>query len=245
MTYYAIGDIHGQIDMLRAAHGRIAADRAANGDLSAPVIHLGDLTDRGPDSRAVIQHLIDGIARGEPWVVIKGNHDRMFAGYLDDRTHHDPSLNRDLTWRNPRLGGLMTLASYGVDADERRDAARVHAEALAAVPQSHRDFLAALPLTLTTDDLLFVHAGIRPGIPLSRQEENDLLWIRQDFLPDTTDHGRLVVHGHTVTRRPLHAGNRVNLDTGAGFGDPLTAAVFEGRDVWVLGDHGRVPLRPA
>jgi len=244
MTLYAIGDIHGQSDMLRAAHDRIAADRARHAAADAPVIHLGDLPDRGPDTKGVIQHLIDGIAAGEPWVVLKGNHDRMFSRYLDHPRNHDPRLRGDLHWRHPRLGGLTTLASYGVDADMARDQAVVHDETLAAVPPAHRAFLADRPLTHLTDDLLFVHAGIRPGVPLAAQREDDLVWIRDEFLPDRRDHGRLVVHGHTVVAAPEHAGNRVNLDSGAGYGHPLTVAVFEAREVWVLTETGRVSLRP-
>jgi len=244
MTFYAIGDIHGQYDMLRAAHDRIAADRARHASTDAPVIHLGDLSDRGPDVRGVIQHLIDGIAAGEPWIVLKGNHDRMFSRYLTNWRHEDVRLRGDLHWRHPRLGGMTTLASYDVDGDMNRDQNAVHAEALAAVPEAHRAFLDSHPLTHATDDLLFVHAGIRPGVPLEQQREDDLVWIRDDFLPDRRDHGRLVVHGHTVVDAPEHMGNRVNLDSGAGFAHPLTAAVFEGRKVWVLTDKGRVPLQP-
>jgi serine/threonine protein phosphatase 1 len=244
MTVYAIGDVHGQYDMLRAAHDRIETDRARHGTPDAPVIHLGDLPDRGPNTKAVIQHLIDGIAAGQPWVVLKGNHDRMFSTYLTDWRREDPRLRAELHWRHPRLGGMATLASYGVDADMARDQPEVHREALAAVAPVHRAFLDNRPLTHLTDDLLFVHAGIRPGVPLDQQHENDLVWIRDEFLPDRRDHGRLVVHGHTVVETPEHAGNRVNLDSGAGYGHPLTAAVFEGRDVWVLTDAGRVPLRP-
>ena len=244
MTLYAIGDIHGQIDMLRAAHDRIAADRAREGTPDAPLIHLGDLCDRGPDSRGVIQYLMDGMAQGAPWTVIKGNHDRMFHRFIDDATHHEARLHEGLTWRHQRLGGLTTLASYGVDGDERRSAADIAADMVDAIPQAHRDFLVSRPLTYQTDDLFLAHAGVRPGVPLDQQAEEDLVWIRHDFLPDTRDYGPLVVHGHTVTDAPEHAGNRVNLDTGAGYGKPLTAAVFEGRQVWVLTDTGRRPLTP-
>ena len=109
MRVYAIGDIHGQIGMLHAAHERIAADRRRTGDTKAPVVHLGDLTDRGPDSKGVIQFIIDGIDRGEPWLTVKGNHDRMFAGYLNDPTYHDPRLTAKLDWLHPRLGGIETV----------------------------------------------------------------------------------------------------------------------------------------
>lgn len=241
---YAIGDIHGQLDMLRAAHARIAADRQACGDPDAVVVHLGDLCDRGPNSAGVIQFLIDGIARGEPWRVIKGNHDKLFLDFLQSASLHDGNFRAELTWLHTMLGGADTLASYGIQDAKHRPLEDLHAAAGAMVPPSHRDFLAGLPLFLETDDLILVHAGIRPGVPMSEQVEDDLVWIRYDFLDDTRDHGKLVVHGHTPVDAPMHFGNRVALDTGAGFFNPLTAAVFEGRDCWVLTDTGRVPLPP-
>jgi serine/threonine protein phosphatase 1 len=244
MTVYAIGDIHGQLEMLRAAHARIAADKARHGTAAAPVVHLGDLTDRGPDSRGVIDHLIGGIENGAPWIVLKGNHDRMFHGFLSDPAYHDPRLRAGLSWLDPRLGGDTTLASYGVRVGGVRALRDIRAEAADRVPERHLEFLAGLPLTHVTDAAVFVHAGIRPGVPLADQHEDDLVWIRDGFLEDPRDHGRLVVHGHTALQRPAHFGNRVDLDTGAGYGRPLTAAVFEGRACAILTDAGRVPLLP-
>ncbi len=242
---YAIGDVHGHLDELVRAHRRVAADRRGTGDLEAPVVHLGDLVDRGPESAEVIEYLLMGLAAGEPWVTLRGNHDEMFLLFLEDPLAHPPGLRAGLTWLDRRLGGRATLASYWVDASEGRDPATVAAEARARVPIAHQEFLAALPYSFETTDAIFVHAGIRPGVPLARQSPEDLTWIRKGFLDDWTDHGRLVVHGHTVVDRPEHRGNRVNIDTGAGYGQPLTAVVLEGRDVWVLTEAGRVPLRPA
>jgi len=242
MRYYAIGDIHGQLDMLRRAHDRIAADRAACGDSDAPVVHLGDFNDRGPDTAGVIQALMDGIADGLPWWVLKGNHDRMFAGFMGDHSHQDPKLWHELTWLHPRLGGVETLASYGVEGASHRPILDVHLEAADAVPDAHIEFLNSLPLYHETEELIFVHAGIRPGVPMNRQTEHDLVWIRDGFLEDDTDHGKLVVHGHTALEQPTHFGNRIDLDSGAGYFRPLTAVVFEGRDCWILTERGRVPL---
>ncbi len=244
MRTYAIGDIHGQRALLEAAHARIAADRARTGDDTAPVVHVGDLVDRGPDSAGVLARLVAGIAAGEPWVVLCGNHDRMFAGFLTDPAWHDPGLRADLGWLNPRLGGDTTLASYGVTDVAGRPLAAVHADAVAVVPASHRALLAGLPYWYLRGDVLFVHAGIRPGVDLRDQTDTDLVWIRGSFLTDTRDHGALVVHGHTHIDAPRHYGNRVNIDSGAAFGGPLTAIVIEDRDVFVLADHGREPLRP-
>lgn len=242
MTIYAIPDIHGRAEALDAAHERIAADRAREGAGGAPVVHLGDLTDRGPDSRGVIERLVAGLARGEPWIVLRGNHDRMFLNFVRDGLATDGVLREDATWLHPALGGCETLASYGVRAEGPVE--RVSEAARAAVPEAHVAFMAERPLWHVTEDLLFVHAGIRPGFPLDRQAEDDLVWIRDEFLFDERDHGRLVVHGHTVVDVPTHFGNRVALDAGAGYGRPLVAAVFEGREAWVLEEDGRVPLRP-
>lgn len=245
MRSYAIGDIHGHLDRLREAHARIAADRARTGDSEAPVIHLGDLVDRGPDCRGVLQFLIDGLAEGQPWLVLKGNHDRLFARFLDDPRAPDPRLRAGLSWLHPALGGAATLASYGVANPGDRPVGKVHADAVRLVPEAHRAFLAGLPLWHRRGAALFVHAGIRPGVPLQVQVEDDLVWIREPFLSDTREHGFLVVHGHTAIETPMHCGNRVNIDTRAGYGGPLTAIVVEGRDVWVLAEDGREPLRPA
>lgn len=244
MITYAIGDIHGHIDLLRAAHDRIATDRARHGTGDAPVIHLGDLVDRGPDCRAVIGHLMAGMATGEPWEALKGNHDRMFTGFLDDMHHHDEGLRADLSWLHPRLGGSATLASYGVRNAADRPIAPVHAEAVAAVPLAHRAFLKHRPTWLQRGEVVFVHAGIRPGVAMRDQRETDLVWIRAGFLEDPRDHGFLVVHGHTALDHATHYGNRVNIDTSAAYGGPLTAIVLEGRSAFILGDQGRVPLTP-
>jgi serine/threonine protein phosphatase 1 len=244
MRTYAIGDVHGRLDLLRAAHDRIAADRARVGDAGAPVVHVGDLVDRGPDSAGVIDFLLAGIGAGAPWLVLKGNHDRMFERFLDDPDAAEPGLRADLSWLHPRIGGAATLAAYGVRAPADRPMRRVHADAVAAVPAAHREFLAGLPLLAQRGEAVFVHAGIRPGLPLEAQAETDLLWIRGGFLDDTRDHGVLVVHGHTAIDRATHHGNRVNLDSGAAYGGPLSAVAIEGRAVWLLTDAGRVPLRP-
>jgi serine/threonine protein phosphatase 1 len=243
MRTYAIGDIHGHLEKLIAAHGRIAADRARTGDDGAPVVHLGDLVDRGPNSAGVIGHLIAGIAAGSPWVVLKGNHDRMMTLFLQDNPARDPRLRAQFAWLDPTLGGIETLASYGVALGFHRPN-EVHAAARASVPQAHVTFLAGLPTSYRRGRCLFVHAGIRPGIPLEAQSEDDLLWIRGEFHHDRRNHGALVIHGHTPVDAPEHHGNRVNLDSGAAFGGPLTAAVIEDEAVYLLTDNGREPLLP-
>lgn len=242
MQSYAIGDIHGQYDLMMRAFDRIEADRAREGSPESPVVVLGDLVDRGPNSAGVIAHLFDRQAVGENLIVLKGNHDRMFSIFLDDPFGRDPRLRAEFTWMHPRLGGPETLASYGIREPANRPTAQVHAEALAAMPPEHRTWLAQLPGFYRRDAAIFVHAGIRPGVPLAEQTEDDLLWIRADFLDDPRDHGALIVHGHTALDAPTHYGNRLNLDSSAGYGGPLSAAVIEGRQAWLLTDRGRVAL---
>lgn len=241
MRSYAIGDIHGHLDLLIDLHARIAGDQGTD---DAPIIHVGDLVDRGPDSKGVIEYLRAGIAAGKNWIVLKGNHDRMFAGYLSDISYEDDGLREGLNYLHYKIGGAATLASYGIKNAADRRLKPVHAEAVAAVPQAHRDFLAALPTHHPHGEAMFVHAGVRPGVPLDQQSETDLLWIRSPFLEDRLDHGPLIVHGHTAIDKPRHYGNRINLDSGAAYGGPLSAVVIEGRDVWHLTPDGRVLLVP-
>lgn len=237
---YAIGDIHGHLDLLRAAHDLIAADMARHGP--GPVIHLGDLVDRGPDSRGVIDFLIAGLAQGHDWIILKGNHDRMFARFLRDPWEPEPGLRAELSWLHPRLGGADTLRSYGVASAGDRPVEKVHAEAVEAVPQAHVDFLTARPTLHLAGEAAFVHAGIRPGIALSEQTETDLVWIRDPFLTATESFGPLIVHGHTALDQPTHYGNRLNLDSGAAYGGPLSAVVIEGREASLLAPSGRQKL---
>ncbi len=245
MRAYAIGDIHGQLDLLRAAHALIDADRAAIGDIDAPVVHIGDLVDRGPDSAGVIEHLLSGIEHGQNWVVLKGNHDRMMEMFLRDYPMVDTQLLVTYNWLHPGIGGVETLESYGVDVPDGIRTYQLHPAARAAVPDAHRHFLAQLPAMYRLGDLCFVHAGIRPGVPLEDQTEDDLCWIRGEFHRSTADHGPLIVHGHTPVDQATHYGNRVNIDTGAGHGKALSAVVIEGREVWLLTPDGRVPVMRA
>jgi serine/threonine protein phosphatase 1 len=240
MHLYAIGDIHGHLGLLQAAHELIATDMAQHGP--GQVIHVGDLVDRGPDSRDVIDYLMQGQGQGQDWVVLKGNHDRMFTRFLRDPAEQDPGLKSEYSWLHPRLGGATTLASYGVAKADDRPVAKVHADARAAVPRAHLDYLDALPTSHLAGEALFVHAGIRPGVPLDQQTETDLLWIRDAFLIEAVSFGPLVVHGHTAIDQATHYGNRINLDSGAAYGGPLSAVVIEGREAALLTPQGRRKL---
>ncbi|SFJ12104.1 metallophosphoesterase family protein [Jannaschia pohangensis] len=244
---YAIGDLHGYADQFDRTLALVEADGGAD----APIVFLGDYVDRGPDARGVLDRLIAGVDQGRNWTVLLGNHDRMFLRFLRSGDIHDPAIKSGKSWLHPALGGPTTLASYGVStphtadmANERGDAARkeLRAAALEAVPETHLSFLENLPRIHITDAQVFVHAGIRPGLPLGMQVEDDLIWIREPFLTDRRDHLRLVVHGHTPVDTPTHYGNRLNLDTGAGYGHPATAALVDGTRAWAVTGAGRVPI---
>ena len=234
---YVIPDIHGYLDKLEAALLLVELEAGVD----ARIVFLGDLVDRGPDSRGVIETVRKGIAQGRDWTVIRGNHDQLFLEFLDSGQITSPHLRDPMTWISKTMGAQDTLASYGITAtedDPNWDAARQ------AVPVAHRDFLASLPLWLKTDELLFVHAGVEPGVPVEDNSPEQLMWMREPFLSDPRDHGRLVVHGHSPVDWPEHHGNRVALDGGAGWGRTLHVAVFEGRDCWLLDDQGRHALQP-
>lgn len=251
MRIYAIGDIHGRLELLKSAHALIAADEAAHGGGGGgdgggggQVVHVGDLLDRGPDSRGVVELLMQGQAEGRPWIVLRGNHDRFLPRFARQPGWIDPGLASGRHWLDhASLGGTETLASYGVDYDGDHD--RAHAEVLRAVPEAQLRWLETLPLWHLSPDALFVHAGIRPGVDLAQQTEQDLLWIRGGFLDDRSDHGTLVVHGHTVVDHVTDFGNRLAIDTGAAYGGPLSVVVFDGAWPQLLTPGGRARIARA
>ncbi|MGR3792924.1 metallophosphoesterase [Vannielia sp. SX4] len=245
MRVYAIGDIHGHLDKLKAVHALIEADRTRTGDSDALVVHVGDLVDRGPDSAGVLGYLAKGVAQGKPWVILKGNHDRMMRRFLEPDRLRDPS-RPDLHWLQPNIGGRSTLESYGIDTDPARGKEAIHRDARAAVPEAHVALLDGMATHHLMPGLFFVHAGVRPGVRFANQVEDDLVWIREPFLSDPRDHGRLVVHGHSPVAAATHYGNRLNIDSAAAYGGPLSAVVIEGEDLSVslLTEAGRSPLVP-
>jgi len=137
---------------------------------------------------------------------------------------------------------METLESYGVDISKNSVVRDIHNQSRAIVPKEHIEFLNSLKYSFQEGELFFVHAGIRPGVPIAQQNKDDLLWIRNEFHEYTEPHPLLIVHGHTPVDAARHYGNRVNLDTGSGYGDSLTTAVFEGKRCWLLTDSGRFEL---
>lgn len=241
---YAIGDIHGDLEQLLEAHMRVKADALCHGYKDYEIVHVGDLVDRREDSCGVIEYLMTGLENNEPWIVLKGNHDRLFYRFLDDPHQRDPVLRPDYTWLTPKMGGLDTLRSYGVYADENYDLETLHKEAVARVPAKHKAFLEALPLSYEAGDFLFVHAGIKPKVPLVEQTEDDLLWIRAPFHEYLAPHPKIIVHGHTSIDEVTHYGNRINIDTGAAWGNELSTIVIDANDAFLVGEDGRELLVP-
>lgn len=213
---YAIGDIHGCDGQLAALHAQIAEDAAARPAQRTTVIHLGDYVDRGPDSAAVLDRLLGPApVPGAELVTLLGNHEVM----LLDTCEPHPHPGALPFWLDN--GGAATLASYGLDPDDPG--------ALAAIPPQHLDLLRHCPLSFEAGDYLFVHAGVRPGVPPDRQDPFDLVWIREPFLSYEGDLPQVVVHGHTPTEAPAVRPHRIGIDTGACFGGPLTCVVLEGQ----------------
>jgi serine/threonine protein phosphatase 1 len=222
---YAVGDIHGRLDLLRDllqliaddAHTRSQATRRA-------LVFLGDYVDRGPDSSGVVARLIAGAVPGFDTYFLKGNHEAILLNFLGDPLHLDHWLMN---------GGQATLESYGVDTRGLAEAG-ASKEAwretfAAALPETHLRFFRTLRLSVTIGDYLFVHAGVRPGVPLAAQSEDDLVWIRRPFLDHAGPFGKFVVHGHTPGLLPVIRPNRIGIDTGAVFSDRLTALRLEDR----------------
>ena len=219
MRVYAIGDVHGCDGLLAEAHAKIAAELAARPAPDHRVIHVGDYSDRGPDSAGVIGRLARLSAENPHIVCLRGNHDDLLLDFLDDPLGVGPTFLAN--------GGGATLASYGITTGGRSLAGL--AEQLAqAMPPGHRTFLAALTYTARFGDYFFCHAGVRPGVPLDAQDPYDLVWIREEFLFDERDLGAVIVHGHTPSTTPQVRRNRIGIDTGAVFGGPLTVLVLEG-----------------
>jgi serine/threonine protein phosphatase 1 len=225
---YGIGDVHGRLDLLRDLLARIARDDSGRPPAKTFIVMLGDLIDRGPDSKGVIDYLLAHAEGPARMVFIKGNHEELFLRVLDG---DEEVVNDWLTY-----GGYECAESYGVSQGSTLNSTpgEIIERLRASVPPSHRKFLADMADTFRFGDYLFVHAGIRPGVPVDEQAGKDLRWIREGFLDDRTDHGLVVIHGHTIVDGPEEHVNRIALDTGAYKNGVLTAIGLEGSRRWFV-----------
>ena len=229
---YAIGDIHGRADLLDKILHKIEADSVGRGPARRVIVFLGDLIDRGPQSAEVVDRLRHLTLPSTRLVFLAGNHEEVLLRILDG----DARLLGD--WL--RFGGAECLRSYGTDPDRIRALSPRRAiEAVrSAIPQDHVEFLKGFDDTFRAGDYLFVHAGIRPGVPLVEQVPADLRWIREPFLGDPADHGFVIVHGHTIREQVEERVNRIGIDTGAYRFGVLTALGLEGDSRWFLQTGG-------
>ena len=219
---YAVGDVHGRRDLIEAMHDRIGEEIARDGVADWRIVHLGDYVDRGPDTAGVLDFLTSRIA-GEPRIVaLAGNHDVALVDFL---------AHGDRTQMFRRFGGNDTARSYGTHVDFATAAtAEAGRQALArAMPQAHLDFLSGLPRAVAFGDFFFCHAGIRPSVPLERQDLEHLIGIREPFLSHPGLHPKVIVHGHTPHDEAELMPNRVDLDTLAYASGRLTALAVDGR----------------
>lgn len=223
---YAVGDIHGRADLFAALIEGIEADDAERGPAETIVILLGDLVDRGPDSAGVIVLARDWQSRRDVRILM-GNHEEIFLDALE---------SEEVMRHFLRFGGRETLLSYPVDplAYGRADLAGVCELARAAIPQADLAFVRSFADRVRLGDYLFVHAGIRPGVPLDAQRLGDLRWIRETFLNHADSFGPVVVHGHTIYAEPEVRHNRIGIDTGAYASGRLTALGLEGTSRWTI-----------
>ena len=222
MRLYAIGDVHGMDAMLVEAHEKIADDLAARQVADHRIVHIGDYVDRGADSKAVIDRLARLTAADPRVVCLMGNHDEMMLAFLTDPLPMGPDWLRN--------GGGTTLRDYGIAvpaAATRLNLPALAARLVEAMPPAHRAFLDGLRRSVRFGDFFFCHGGIRPGVALDSQTDEDLVWMREPFLSSDRDHGAVVVHGHTPQHAPEVRPNRINIDTGAVYGGPLTVLALE------------------
>ncbi|MEQ1937413.1 metallophosphoesterase [Mesorhizobium sp. CN5-321] len=232
MALYAIGDIHGRLDLLAAMHEAIAAEIARDRPADWRIVHLGDYVDRGPDSSGVIEFLVEAGRRDRRNLFLAGNHELGMLDFL---------AKPDLNGLFARYGGPATARSYGVDI-EQGSAQEAAAALAAAMPSAHMDFLHRLAFSASFGDFFFCHAGIKPGVPLENQSERDLVWIREPFLTSPDLHPKLVVHGHTPGPEAEIMPNRVNIDTLAWSSGRLTALAMAGagKSIIEVSENGAV-----
>lgn len=221
---YAIGDVHGRLDLLQLMAEKIKKDIKRLPKAETTEIYLGDYIDRGQNSSGVINWLTTETNICDHRICLRGNHELYPLTFMSDHNIYGQ-------WKY--LGGRETLISYNLNVPlfVEDDAVRyLQQKFIEAMPDEHVAFLTGLPNTHTVGDYFFVHAGVRPGIALDKQRQDDLLWIREDFLESRYDFGKVIVHGHTPVENPETLFNRVNIDTGAYATNILTCLVLEGSE---------------
>lgn len=225
---YVIGDVHGRLDLLRDLLAKVEEHAGTLPHNAAThVILLGDLIDRGEQSREVLGFVYEAQQRSDRLIVLLGNHEDMMLKALD-RT---PGALR--AWM--RIGGKATVRSFGLEPPDAAEDSRAYAERLAReVPQEWVEWLRRLPLNAVSGSYMFCHAGVRPGVALKKQARTDLLWIREEFLTNETNHGAVIVHGHSIANDVEFRANRIGIDTGAYRTGVLTALYLEGEKRQIL-----------
>ncbi len=226
---YAVGDVHGHLDLLSQMRDMISEDVKADRRERNVIVYLGDYIDRGPDSRGVVELLLNEPLVGIEEIHLKGNHEDFMLQFLDD------PLIGEQWYLN---GGDTTLASYGVERTVMTEGSdrfiAVRDRLRSKLPVEHLAFLRSLAMYHVEGDYLFVHAGIRPGRPMEKQEAHDVMWIRGEFLSSDADHGYCVVHGHSISPEPELRRNRIGIDTGAFYTGRLTGLVLDGAERRIL-----------
>lgn len=227
---YGVGDIHGRLDLLRDMHEQINQDAGARDADDFVVVYIGDYIDRGPSSRQVLDLLINGPLPGTRQVFLLGNHEQSMLSFING----DRALGE--AWIN--FGGDATVVSYAAppsaDHAVSRDLALLHEQLLVQLPPEHLKFLKNLKHSFVCGTYLFVHAGIRPRRALERQDLDDMLWIREEFLESPVDHGYIVIHGHSIVDAVEFNGNRIAIDTGAYATGRLSCVVLDHESCKVL-----------
>ena len=226
---YAVGDIHGRADLLKRLHDMIRTDTRAQNTGRGVLVYVGDYIDRGDSSREVLDILLNDPVQNVETIHLLGNHEAFMLTFLDD-----PGVG-EMWLKN---GGDATVYSYGVGApaiSDREERHRIMRDDLREkLPESHLDFLRSLRRYHVEGEYAFVHAGIKPGVPLEDQVDEDVLWIRGEFLDNRADHGKCIVHGHTIADEIEVRSNRIGIDTGAYFSGTLSCLVLDGESRAVL-----------
>ncbi|ABQ70312.1 metallophosphoesterase [Rhizorhabdus wittichii RW1] len=224
---YAVGDVHGRLDLLLPLLAHIRDDIAARAEADNHVVLLGDLVDRGPYSAETVEYAISGLPAFATFHILMGNHEEAMLRALDPMDDQSQNL-----WL--KFGGYETLASYGVPVATLGEELPPAETLRRYIPERHRQFLDGLPDAIRFGDYVLVHAGVRPGVPLEEQDPKDMRWIRQEFLDHKGDHGAFIVHGHSISTEPDIQANRMGIDTGAYRSGTLTALGLEGDRRWLL-----------